>query len=161
MVYRLHDPEFLDIILPGGAILKTRPVTSASNEAARAAAERRQKDMISTPDAARDAGFDPDTEMRDPDIQQGLFLHFYTVELGRRHIVGWEGISDASGEKGAEVTPENIERLLRIPVVGKSFFQQALSALSFMDAIKKDSGGAVNGISSPAVAPAIAEDATT
>lgn len=156
----LKTPDFVDVILPGGAVLKTRAVTTASNEAARAAAERRQKEVVADPEKARSMGFDPETDMKDEDFRSGLFLHFYQVELAVRHIVSWDGIADETGVETAPVSRENIEKLFVHPIIGRVFYQRIMSALNFVIAAKKDSGDVVSGISSPAAAPDTAEGAS-
>lgn len=159
MNYTLKKRESLDITLPGGAVVTSRPVTRASFEACKADGRRRLAAFKEDAASARAVGFDPDYDFKDDDILDGLFMHFLIVAMGVRHITAWTGIADESGDAAAPVTPEGIEILLSDPVVSKLYYQNMMVGPALLDRLKKDSGGAAHGISSPAAAPDTAKDA--
>ncbi|MFN3827785.1 MAG: hypothetical protein ACK4NR_09200 [Micavibrio sp.] len=159
--YSLRKHESVEVTIPGGAVITSRPVTRASFEACRADAERLLEKFKSDPEAARAAGFDPDADFKDDGIIAGLYTHYLIVSMGRRHITGWNGIANETGDTPAEVNPETVDILLSDPVVSKLYYQQMMMGPALLEQLKKGSGAGVNGTSSQAAAPDTAKDAVS
>lgn len=132
--------------LPGGGTLTLRPVTTPSYEAAKAAARKKLAALLTDTEALKALGLDPADGLL-KDAQEGLFLGLLIEEVGVRHIIGWTGVADDSGEKEAEVTPDNIRRLMKHVVPAKTVFTAVIDAQMPGIALKKDSGIAAAGIS--------------
>jgi hypothetical protein len=157
--YSIKEKAGLTINLPGGGSLSLRPVTTPSFDAAKAAARKEKGRLLADPEALRAIGIDPEADKDDKEVMDGLFLSLLVAELGVRHVTGWAGVADETGEKDAEVTPENIRRLLRHPLVAKEFYLKVLENLLPDVQLKKDSGTVAAGTS--AAVPPTAKDAAS
>jgi hypothetical protein len=155
--YSVKEQTSLTVALPGGGTLTLRPVTTPSFEAAKATARKQKAALLAEPDALRALGIDPEIDIDNEAAMEGLFLGFLIAELGVRLITGWTGVADDSGDKEADVTPDNIRRLLKHPGAASALYTAVLADLLPGIVIKKDSGTAAPGIT--AAVPPIATDA--
>ncbi len=144
--------------LPGGGTLTLRPVTTPSFEAARAAARKRLADLLVDTEGLKALGLDPETDLL-KDAQEGLFLGLLAQELGARLITAWTGVADDSGEKEADVTPENIRKLMMHAVPAKVVYSTVIEEQMPDATLKKDLGTAADG--TLAAAPDTAKAAAT
>jgi hypothetical protein len=123
-----NAPARLDI-LPG-LVVVVRPLTTAISEAAiqggliRAIADQRR-----AMDHKEAGGTfeDPSQDATDANVLEGLAAQYECEGLARYGIVSWEGVGDDEGLP-AEVTAENVRRLMSFPGIARIFRQQYRSA---------------------------------
>ena len=152
------EPYWLELL--EGVRLKVRPVTKVEQGAARAYAQRKRGELSESQDNVEAVGADVEgmPELTDPDEAQAIADLLYAQGLGRHIILEWEGILDEAGDH-AEVTPEAIDELMRLPFIGDLFIKKVEEQLFQIFSEGNESGPAQDGTS--AAGPGTANDAGT
>lgn len=151
-----REPQWID--LGHGVRIKTRPLTTAIFEAAKASAARQVSSLFDSAEEVEDHGGEieglPDLSTEDGRAGYGNFL--FGQALARVAIMEWEGVLDADDEP-AKVTPELIDEVMSWHTLCDNFVRQYSQPFNDRIVEKKGSGTSANGTT--AAVPPIATGA--
>ena len=114
------DPYEID--LPYGIILTVKPLTTHLMLRAQLKARKKVEESSPTDDLENEA----------------LYQETLIEELAISQIAAWQGVADETGEKSADVTPENVKALMALYPIGERFFAAITLKQMLMHAAKKE-----------------------
>jgi hypothetical protein len=140
-----REPYWIDLA-ERGVRFRVIPLTSALASSAHSRAQRIIGELKADFERREEAGIStadlPDLE--DPDISAGFYSEVFNVSLGRFAIQEWDGVADADGAP-APVSPENIQALMQLPLIGNEFVQAYMKPQELLTTEGNGSKPALNG----------------
>jgi hypothetical protein len=142
-----EEPFWID--LPQQARVLVRPVDTALEETAlsegRDAIQRLWRDLETIRQMGGDTSKLPNLD--NDAIRQGIAYLLTAQMLGRAAIIEWEGVGSKDTKGLAELTPANIDRLMRHPGAAKAFLNGLFAVRDAVVSEGNGSGHAANGTS--------------
>lgn len=123
MIFLRKPQEPYPLHLPYGVTLTVNPLLTSTMLFAQYKARKRLEEQGLASEKPVD---------QDPRYHQVLI-----EELAITHITAWEGVSDETGEKEAELTHENIRALMNLYPLGEQFFSGLTLQQMLLNAAKK------------------------
>lgn len=159
---RLELPkEPYDIAILDGVSFTIQPLTSRIMSVCQAKARNLLDQLVQGIECVETAGLldEPDIDVRDPVIREGLYQVFLVKEIGAKIITAWSGVKIGDTDDDAPVDEKNVRAVLDDAIIADIFYQKACQPYFRIAQAKKDSAVAVNGISKPAAAANTAKSA--